>query len=331
LSFNKDILKIDCSAETDRICSFIHDQVTEMKRDGAVIGVSGGIDSAVCSALCVRALGKDKVLGLLLPERESNEASAVYAAKHSHAIGLNTLTADITPTLMGFGTYEKRDKVIKSIFPEFDASYGSKIVLPSDLIDRDAFNFFTLKIIDRNGQIKSSRLNNQALRGIVAATNTKQITRMMHLNYFADLNNYLVCGTTNRSETVQGFFVKFGDGGVDIEPIAHLYKLQVYQLANYLGVIDEIIKREPSPDTFSFKVTDEEMFFRIPFETLDLLLYAWENKVPVDEVCEAMNLTQEQVNRAIRDIISKFNTTKYLREPPINLNSKSGNLSCREV
>ena len=154
---------------------------------------------------------------------------------------------------------------------------------------------------------------------IVAATNTKQITRMMHLNYYADMNNYLVCGTTNRSEYIQGFFVKYGDGGVDIEPIVHLYKMQVYQLAGHLGVIREIIEREPSPDTFSFEVTDEEMYFRIPYSVLDLLLYAWENNIPVAEVSGAMNLTLEQVNRAFRDIASKHNTTKYLREPPLHL------------
>jgi NAD+ synthase len=157
----------------------------------------------------------------------------------------------------------------------------------------------------------------------VAATNTKQITRMMYLNYLADLNNYLVCGTTNRTEYIQGFFVKYGDGGVDIEPIVHLYKMQVYQLAEYLKIAPEIVERSPSPDTFSFPVTDEEMYFRIPYDILDLLLYAWERQVPILEVSAAMNLTEYQIQRVFRDLTSKHNATKSLRLPPQSLTNAS--------
>jgi NAD+ synthase len=319
MKFNKDILRIDCEAEMDRVCTFIQKQVAAMKRDGAVIGLSGGVDSALCSTLCLRALGKANVLGLLLPEKESNPISTEYATRHAKEIGLNTVTVDITSTLEGFGTYEKRDKVIREIFPEYNKEYKSKIVLPPDLLSRDSFNFFTLKTMDIDGNIKATRLNNQNLRRIVAATNTKQITRMMHLNYYGEMNNYLVCGTTNRTEYIQGFFVKYGDGGVDIEPIVHLYKMQVYQLADYLGVIRDIMERPPSPDTFSFEVTDEEMYFRIPYSVLDPLLYAWENDMPVIEVSEVMNLAKEQVNRAFRDFASKHSTTNYLRLPPQKL------------
>jgi len=317
--FHKDILKIDSKAEADRLCAFIKKQAAEMKRDGAVIGISGGIDSALSAELCVRALGKDKVLALILPEKESNPVSAEYASMHAKKLGVNTITIDITPTLEGFETYKKRDEVIKAIFPEYNDQYKSKITLPADLLARDAFNVFTLKIEDSKGNVKSARLDTRSMRSIVAATDTKQRTRMMHLYYYAEMNNYLVCGTTNRSEDVQGFFVKYGDGGVDIEPLAHLYKTQVYQLADYLGVIKEIIKRTPSPDTFSFVVTDEEMYFRIAYDTLDLLLYAWENKVPIAEVCQAMALTEEQVKRAFRDFTSKHNATQHLHILPPRL------------
>ncbi len=319
MSFRDNILQINCEAEVDRICAFIQQKVSELKCNGAVIGVSGGIDSAVCVDLCLRALGKEKVLGLILPERDSNPVSAQYAAMHAEKIGLNTLTVDITSTLEGFGTYGKRDEAIRVIFPEYNNQYKSKIVLPPDLLSKDAFNFFTLKIEDSNGNVKSARLNTGNLRRIVAATDTKQRVRMMHLYYFAELNDYLVCGTTNRTELIQGFFVKYGDGGVDIEPIAHLYKTQVYQLARHLGVVQEIVDRAPSPDTFNFKVTDEEMYFRIPFEKLDLLLYAWENDISKAEVCKAMDLTEEQVKRVFRDFNSKHNATKYVRASPLNL------------
>ena len=316
MKFHKDILQIDCAAEIDRICAFIRQQVSAQKREGAVVGISGGIDSALSAALCARALGKDKVLCLILPEKESNPVSEKFASKHAKKLEVNTLTVDITPVLEGFGTYQKRDEIIRNIFPEYGPQYKSKITLPADLLARDAFNVFSLKIEDPKGNVKSARLDNRGVQTIVAATNTKQRTRMMYLYYYAEINNYLVCGTTNRSEDIQGFFVKYGDGGVDIEPLAKLYKMQIYQLAEYLGIIKEIINREPTPDTYSFVQSDEEFYFRMPYKTLDLLLYAWENKVPSAEVCQAMSLTEEQVKRAFRDFASKANATRHLHTMP---------------
>ena len=316
MDFRKDILEIDCKGEVERICSFVQQQVRAMKRDGIVVGLSGGIDSALSAAISVRALGKDRVFGLILPEKESNPISAEYAAKHAEELGIETETVDITPTLEAFGTYDKRDAVIKGVFPEYENGYKSKITLPPDLLSRDALNFFTLQIDDGKGNVKSARLNKKMLNGIVAATDTKQRTRMMHLYYYAEMKNYIVCGTTNKTETLQGFFVKYGDGGVDIEPLGHLYKTQVYELSEYLEVIREIIERAPSPDTWSFQVSDEEFYFRMPYETVDLLLYAWEHDVPIEKVCEIMNLTAEQVKRARRDFDAKYNATKNSRQLP---------------
>jgi NAD+ synthase len=321
MDFHKDILTIDCAQEAQRISEFIRDQTQRMRRDGAVIGLSGGIDSAVAVEFCVRALGSEKVLGLILPERDSHPLSEQYAGKQAQKMGIRVDTIDITPTLEGFGTYEKRDKVIKEIFPEYNSDYKLKIALPPDLLSRDAFNFFTLTIDDGRGNLKSARLKSEAFLGIVAATNTKQRTRMMHLYYHAEKMNYLVCGTTNKSENIQGFFVKYGDGGVDIEPIAHLYKAQVYQLAEHLGVISEIVTRTPSPDTYSFHVSDEEFYFRMPYEKLDLLLYAWENKVPLKDVCRVMDLSEGQVKRAFRDFGAKYHVTEHLRNFPPALTS----------
>ena len=319
MKFHRNILTIDPEKETQRISNFIQQQMLSMRRDGAVIGLSGGIDSALCAELCVRALGKEKVFGLILPEKESNSISKEYASKQAREMGIKTETIDISPTLKGFETYEKRDRVIREIFPEYDTHYRFKITLPPDLLSRDAFNFFTLTIDNGRGSVKSARLKKDTLNAIIAATDTKQRTRMMHLYYFVEKMNYFVCGTTNRSETIQGFFVKYGDGGVDIEPIAHLYKTQVYQLSEYTGVIEEIIQRIPSPDTYSFEVSDEEFFFRIPYDKLDLLLYAWEKKVPIAEVCEVMNLTEDQVKRAFRDFSAKSNATRHLRRLPPRL------------
>jgi NAD+ synthase len=123
--------------------------------------------------------------------------------------------------------------------------------------------------------------------------------------------NYLVCGTTNKTEYVQGFFVKYGDGGVDIEPLAHLYKTQIFDVAKKLNVIKEIQQRTPSPDTFTLAVSDEEFYFRIPFRTLDLLLYAWEQQIPMENVCKEMNLEEDQVKRAFADFTAKHNQTLH--------------------
>ena len=266
MAFTKDVLKIDCRAEAERVSAFIREQVRSMHRKGIVIGLSGGVDSALSAALSVNAVGKDKVLAILLPDKESSPQSAEFALKQAKKLGIEAMTVDITPVLEAFGTYEKRDAVAKAIYPEFGAGYTLKITLPSDVLNKDGYNFFTLTTYDPQGNSKTTRLNNEQAQGIIAATCTKHRTRMMTQYYYSEKLNYLVCGTTNKSEAVQGLYVKYGDGGVDIEPIAHLYKTQVFQLAEHVGVIPEIIGRAPCPDTYSAPVTDEEWYFRMPFK-----------------------------------------------------------------
>ncbi|HNQ50084.1 MAG TPA: NAD(+) synthase [Candidatus Omnitrophota bacterium] len=317
--YSKDILKIDCPRETDRICEFIRQQLLRLKRDGAVIGLSGGIDSALSAALCVKALGKDKVFGLMLPDKESSAQSEEFALKHAQQLGIRAETVPITPMLEAFGTYEKRDSIARSIFPEFTKDYKLKITLPSDILKKESLNFFTLIIVDPTGQTKTARLNNAQAKGIIAATCTKHRTRMMTQYYYAEKMNYFVCGTTNKSEALQGLFVKYGDGGVDIEPIAHLFKAQIFELAAYMGVIEEILNRKPCPDTYSAPVTDEEWYFRMPYDILDLLLYAWEHKVKIKQVSNVMGLHEDQINRVFRDFTHKNNATRHLNEIPPTL------------
>lgn len=318
--FTKDVLKINVNDEIEKICGFIEEQIHLQRKEGVVVGLSGGIDSAVISALCKKALGVERTFGLILPEKESNPVSRSFAKKHAEKMGIDHEVVDITPTLEAFDAYEKRDRIIKKLYPSYDPNgHRIKITLPQDLLEKDAFNFFTLTIDDGKEEIWSSRLKKRDLNGIIAATDAKQRTRMMHLYYYAESMDRLVCGTTNRPETLQGFFVKFGDGGVDIEPIAHLYKSQVYMIAEELGVIQEIIDRTPSPDTFNSQVGDEEFFFRMPYDMVDLLLYAWENKVAIEDICTTLDLETEQVERAFRDFNSKYNKTKPLRELPASL------------
>ena len=319
MTFSKDVLNIDRAAETERIVAFIRDQVRLMHRKGIVIGLSGGVDSALSASLSVRAVGKENVLALLLPDKESSPQSAAFATAEAQRLGIEAVTVDITPVLEAFGTYDKRDAVAKAIYPDFGPGHMLKITLPADILNRDGYNYFTLTVYDPEGRSRSSRLTNDQAQGIIAATCTKHRTRMLAQYYHSEKLNYLVCGTTNKSEAVQGLFVKYGDGGVDIEPIAHLYKDQVFQLARHLGVIPEILDRAPCPDTYSAPVTDEEWFFRMPFKTLDLLLYAWETKADIADVCRVMELREDQVKRAFRDFDSKYRTTEHLRHFPPSL------------
>jgi len=319
MGFSKDVLRINGESEGERIVTFIKGQVQSMHRKGIVIGLSGGVDSALSAALSVKAVGKDRVLALLLPDKESSPQSAEFATKQAALLDIEPVTIDITPVLTAFGTYEKRDAVARAIYPEFGEGHKLKITLPSDILDKDGYNFFTLTTVDPQGNIRTTRLNNEQAQGIIAATCTKHRTRMMTQYYYAEKLNYLVCGTTNKSEAIQGLFVKYGDGGVDIEPIAHLYKNQVFQVAEHLGVIPEILNRAPCPDTYSAPVTDEEWYFRMPFKQLDLLLYAWEHKVEISEICRIMELKEEQVKRAFRDFSNKYNATRHLGEMPPTL------------
>lgn len=321
MSFHVHALNIDPEFETKRICSFIEREVyAHYKRKGVVVGLSGGIDSALLACLCVRALGSSKVLGVILPERESSPDSAIFAAEQADALGIRYVTVDITPILEVIGVYERRNDVIRDLCPDFDPEADRmKIALPPDLLHSDALNVFSL-IVDRaKGERFSCRLKPGELHEIAAAQNIKQRTRMIQLYSFAERMHFIVGGTTNRTEMEQGFFVKHGDGGVDIEPLAHLFKMQVFQLARHTGVVKNILERPPTPDTWPGGVTDEEFYFRIPFDTLDFLLYAWSEGVDAREVSGVLDLEVGQVERAYRDFHLKQSTTWHLRALPPNL------------
>ena len=320
MEITKDLLKIDAAKVADQLAGFIRDQVKSFfKRKGAVIGLSGGIDSAVAGALCVKALGKERVHGLILPERDSNPVSREYGIASAKSLGITWEEIDLTPILETFGVYSRRDAIVKKYFPDLKGDYQFRLTLPQDLLDRDRINVYHLEVKTEDGSVKAARLSHDSYLGVIAANDIKQRTRMIQLYYAAEKRYCIVCGTTNLPEALQGYYVKYGDGGVDIEPIAHLFKTQVYQLSGHLGVIREIMDRTPSPDTFSIPVSDEEFYFRIPYDKLDLLLYAWERKLPFRDVGAVMGLTEEQVKRAFRDFAAKHSATEHLRRLPPTL------------
>lgn len=316
MPFNKDSLKIDAAAVTDQLCTAIVKQTRKFMKRGAVIGISGGIDSSVVAALCVRALGPERVLGVMMPESESSGDSEMLARKLGDKFGFETTVESITDALAGAGCYQKRNEAIKSVFPEFDDSWKNKITIPSNILEKETFNFFTLTI-QRDGEVKSKRMPPAAYLQVVAASNYKQRLRMATLYYQAEKRNWIVAGTGNKDEHEQGFFVKYGDGGADIKPIAHLFKIQVYQIAEYLGVPQDIIGRTPTTDTYSAEVTQEEFFYGLDFYRMDMLWHAMENNVPEAEAAKVLDLTEEQVHRAYVNIQRKIDATEYLRMHPL--------------
>ena len=205
------------------------------------------------------------------------------------------------------------------MIPEYKPDYKYNITLPTDLLERASYSFYLLQVQMPDGEIKKKRLNMEEFRTITSFANIKIRARMLHLYAEAERRNLLVAGTTNRTEFILGDFCKYGDGGTDIEPFTHLYKNQIYQLSDYLEVIPEIINRQPSPDTFSLPVSDQEFFFRIPFEKLDHLLYAWEHEVPINDVANVLDISEDAVERAYKDFTTKNRATAHLREVPNTL------------
>jgi NAD+ synthase len=314
-SFGPEWLRIDNEAETARISAMVKQYLAKSRKKGVTVALSGGIDSSVVAAVCVAALGPDRVFGLHMPERESADETVKLSRMVADSLGIDSQLEEISPQLEAAGCYRRRDDAIRLVCPEYGPGYLSKIVLPS-VIDSDSFRLYSVVVMAPDGTQTRHRLTPESYLGIVAASNFKQRIRKMMEYYHADRLNYAVTGTPNRLEYDQGFFVKLGDGAADVKPIAHLYKTQVYALAEYLGVPEEIRTRPSTTDTYSLPQSQEEFYFSLPHHRMDLCLYGKNNGLPVEEVAEAAGLTVEQVQRVYRDIDQKRATTEYLHLAP---------------
>jgi NAD+ synthase len=320
LKFTKDCLKIDASAVAESLQAEIRHQIGRvLKKSGAVVGISGGIDSSVCAALCARALGPGRVVGIMMPETDSSPESERLARALGEKFGFETIKEDISGGLAGLGCYQRRDEAIRMVFPDYGKGWKNKITIPTNILEKDTFNFFNLIVENPKGEVFTERLPLKAYLQIVAASNLKQRLRMTTLYYHAEKRNYAVVGTGNKDEHMQGFFVKYGDGGADLKPIAHLFKIQVYQVAETIGVPQEIIKRTPTTDTYSFEVTQEEFFFGLDFYTMDLLWHALENDVPPATAAAVLGLSEAQVEKGYANIKRKVMATEYLRMAPLEI------------
>ena len=320
MGFDLDVLKIDPLQEVEKLSKFIVNQVNFIfRRKGIIVGLSGGIDSACMASIAAHAMGNEKVFGLVLPEKESNPISKEFAIKHAQTLGINFKEIEITSTIDSVVSYSWRDKFIQKLIPEYQPGYKYNITLPTDLLERAAYSFYNLQVQMPDGEIKKKRLNLAEFHTVTSFANIKIRSRMLHLYSQAESRNLVVAGTTNRTEFILGDFCKYGDGGTDIEPLSYLYKDQIYQLSEYLKMIPEIMNRQPSPDTFSLPVSDQEFFFRIPFDKLDYLLYAWEHRISTDETAKVLHLSLDAVERAFKDFTGKNKATAHLRTTPYTL------------
>lgn len=309
-------LKLDCAKEAEKISARIKETITSFRRQGAIVALSGGIDSSVVGALCVHALGKDRVFGLLMPEKDSSPETLRLSSLISDTLGINKHHEDITAVLEAVGCYRWRNDAIRQVIPEYTDDSKCKIVLPA-VTDDDRLRIFSVVVELPDGRKMKKRLSSQAYLDILAASNFKQRVRKMFEYFHADRLNYAVTGTPNRQEYDQGFFVKLGDGAADLKPIAHLYKTQVYQMAEFLGVPEDIRNRPPTTDTYSMPQSQEEFYFSVPYEKMDYCMYGLNHGIDAEEVGKQIDLTAEQVQRVYNDIKHKRNTTKYLHMSPV--------------
>lgn len=314
--FSRDSLSLDAVAEVDNIAAWLNHEVHHsLRRYGAVVGISGGIDSSVVLALCVKAFGSKHVLGVMLPEKESSPESAALARQLADQFEVEAVMEDISDALDGAGCYARRDEAIRRVVPGFGAGWTAKIALAGNVLEQATLNVFRLIATEPDGTEHSQRLPVKEFAQIVAASNFKQRLRMSMLYYHAEVRNYAVIGTAQKNEHDLGFFVKHGDGGADLLPLAHLFKTQVYQLARALNVPAEIQARTPTTDTYPGGQTQEEFFYRLPFALLDAIWLGHDQGVAPTEIAAALDLTPEQVERVITDIESKRRATEYLRAP----------------
>jgi NAD+ synthase len=323
IAFSPSVLGIDVAAVAEHLTAALRDQVFHhLRRRGIVVALSGGVDSSVVACLAARAVGPERVLGVLMPERESSPESAALAAELASACAIRTVVDDITALLRAAGCYQRRDAAIRSVVPEYGDGYRNKIVLP-DLITQPGYAIYSVVVRSPAGVETRARLPLDAYLDIVAATNFKQRVRAMTAYYHADCLRYAVAGTANRLEHDLGFFVKQGDGAADVKPIAHLYKSQVYQLADYLGVPAAIRRRRPTTDTYSLEQSQEEFYFGLSLQHTDLLLYAKDHDIPTEAAAEALGLTVEQTARAFGVIESKRRVAQYLLMPPLTIDEET--------
>jgi NAD+ synthase len=304
----------DPAATVERLAARTAEAIRELGRGGAVVAISGGVDSGVVAGICVRALGPDHVLCLRLPERDSASESSDIGLELANSLGARTEQEPITEALEALGCYRWRDDAIRRVFPDYEPGWRHKLVRSRPT---GGMIVFSLVVERPDGTEEQRRMPPGAYRELLAASNMKQRTRKLLEYSWADRLSYAVAGTPNLLEYDQGFFVKGGDGLADVKPIARLYKGQVYALARELGLPDSVASRYPTTDTFSLPQTQEEFYFGHPYEQMDLLIWGHDEGVAPAELAPRVGLEPDEVDSAYREIERMRVATEYLHAPAV--------------
>jgi len=317
-----ELIKIkNIETKINEITKFIKNEVFEIyQKKGAVIGLSGGIDSAITAALCTKSIGSEKILGLILPEKESDKNSENLALQIAEKYNIETKSIDITNILESFGVYENKEKIVKEKFSNYNEKCKYRVRVPPKLENNIGMPF--LEILDDENTLHKLKISSFDFLNLTAATSIKHRVRMTMLYNYAEKNNFAVVGTTNKTEYLQGYFVKYGDGGSDIEPLVHLYKTQIYQIANFLKLPEKVINQDASPDVWSFKTNDEEFFYAVPYNIVDLILYSRERNLSINEISKFSNLPTEKIERLIQFQNQKQTKSQTMRENPHSINEE---------
>ena len=303
------------------VSTFLHDEIFEkFHKRGAIIGLSGGIDSAVTMELCAKALGPEKILGLTMFEKESNEHSKSLISRISKNYDVKIENIDITTILDSYGVYSNREEIVKNYFPNFNSDCKYRVVVPPNF---NSIGMPYLEVLDDKNKQHKLKITSSDFLSLTAATSIKHRVRMSLLYYHAEKNNLSVVGTTNKSEFLQGYFVKYGDGGSDIEPLVNFYKSQVYQIGDFLNIDNDIMINAASPDVWSYSTTDEEFFYTVPYNIVDLILYSRLNNLSVSEIQQLSNLSEEKIQSLIKFQNIKEEKSKHMRELPHKWEPKS--------
>jgi NAD+ synthase len=311
-----DVMTLDLALETERIAAALRELTSKtLRKRGLVVAVSGGIDSSVCAALAVRAVGAERVFALLLPERESSPDSTARGRLLCEHLGVAHEVVDIAPTLEAIGCYAARDAALREAVPGYGPGWKQKIVIGGGLAGQ--YNHFKVVARSPDGTEVTRRLDSAAYLQIVAATNFKQRVRKTLEYFHADRLNYAVIGTPNRLEHDLGFFVRNGDGSADLKPIAHLYKTQVYALAHHLGLPERICSAVPTTDTYSLEQGQDEFYFALPYARMDVALWAFHHAVPAADLAAHLGLEPRQAEWVYDDIRAKQRATVVLASPPL--------------